>query len=163
MLSGQLIGAEALLRWQMNGQYIPPMQFIPVVEASDLMLPIGEWVVTTAIAQAATWRQQFSHPPRIAFNLSSRQFAGRKLARCVLDNLARWQLPTDAIELEITESMRLNPEGDSIDELRSLHDQGLRLSLDAFGTGYSSLSYLQRLPIDALKIDHSFITPLGSA
>ena len=162
MASGRLIGAEALLRWHMEGGFIPPDQFIPVAEETGLIHPIGDWVIATAIAQAATWRQQFSQTPRLAINLSPRQFAGRQLGRCVLDNLARWQLPTDAIELEITESILLNPEGDSIDELRSLHAQGLRLSLDDFGTGYSSLSYLQRLPIDVLKIDRSFITPLGS-
>ena len=160
--SGRLVGAEALLRWQVNGQHISPVQFIPVAEASGLIIPIGEWVISTAIAQAATWRQQFGQTPRIAINLSPRQLAGQKLARFVLDNLAHWQLPTDAIELEITESILLSPEGDGIDELRSLHAQGLRLSLDDFGTGYSSLSYLQRLPIDVLKIDRSFITPLGT-
>ena len=155
--SGRLIGAEALLRWQVDGAFIPPMEFIPVAEASGLIIPIGEWIIETVIAQAAAWRREFGQAPRLAINLSPRQ-----LARCVLDNLNRWQLPTEAIELEITESILLNPEGDSIDELRSLHVQGLHLSLDDFGTGYSSLSYLQRLPIDALKIDRSFITPLGS-
>lgn len=159
--SGRLVGAEALLRWQVDGEFIAPDQFIPVAEASGLIIPIGEWVIAEAMAQAAAWRQRFGQAPRIAINLSPRQFAGHQLARCVLDNLARWQLPTDAIELEITESVLLNPEGDSIDELRSLHAQGMRLSLDDFGTGYSSLSYLQRLPIDVLKIDRSFITPLG--
>ncbi len=160
--SGRLVGAEALLRWHVDGGFIPPDQFIPVAEETGLIIPIGEWIIETALAQAAAWRRQCPQAPRLAINLSPRQFAGRHLARCVLDNLARWQLPTEAIELEITESILLNPEGDSIDELRSLHAQGLRLSLDDFGTGYSSLSYLQRLPIDVLKIDRSFITPLGS-
>lgn len=160
--SGRLIGAEALLRWHVDGGFIPPDQFIPVAEETGLIIPIGEWIIETAIAQVADWRRQFSQAPRLAINLSPRQFAGRQLARCVLDNLTRWQLPTEAIELEITESILLNPEGDSIDELRALHAKGLRLSLDDFGTGYSSLSYLQRLPIDVLKIDRSFITPLGS-
>lgn len=141
---------------------IPPAQFIPVAESSGLIILIGEWVIETVTAQTAEWRRQFGQAPRLAINLSPRQFARRQLARCVLDNLARWQLPTEAIELEITESILLNPEGDSIDELRSLHAHGLRLSLDDFSTGYSSLSYLQRLPIDVLKIDRSFITPLGS-
>jgi diguanylate cyclase (GGDEF)-like protein/PAS domain S-box-containing protein len=160
--SGRMIGAEALLRWHVDGDFISPVEFIPVAESSGLIVPIGIWVIETVIAQAAEWRRQFGQAPRLAINLSPRQFAGRQLARCVLDNLARWQLPTDAIELEITESILLHPEGDSIDELRSLHAHGLRLSLDDFGTGYSSLSYLQRLPIDVLKIDRSFITPLGS-
>ncbi|WP_114973339.1 putative bifunctional diguanylate cyclase/phosphodiesterase [Rhodoferax ferrireducens] len=160
--SGRLIGAEALLRWHVDGGLIPPVEFIPVAETSGLIVSIGVWVIETAIAQAAEWRRQFGEAPRLAINLSPRQFAGGQLARCVLDNLNRWQLPTEAIELEITESILLHPEGDSIDELRSLHAHGLRLSLDDFGTGYSSLSYLQRLPIDVLKIDRSFITPLGS-
>lgn len=161
--SGRLIGAEALLRWHVDGGLIPPVEFIPVAETSGLIVPIGEWIIETVIAQAAQWRQQLGWAPRLAINLSPRQFVGNQLARCVLDNLRRWQLPTEAIELEITESMLLHPEGDSIDELRSLHAQGLRLSLDDFGTGYSSLSYLQRLPIKVLKIDRSFITPLGTA
>ena len=160
--SGRLVGAEALLRWHTDGRSIPPDQFIPVAEETGLIIPIGEWVIETAVAQAAEWRRQFSQAPRLAINLSPRQFAGRQLARCVLANLTRWQLPTEAIELEITESILLNPEGDSIDELQDLHAKGLRLSLDDFGTGYSSLSYLQRLPIDVLKIDRSFITPLGN-
>ncbi len=160
--SGRLIGAEALMRWHVDGGPIPPAEFIPVAESSGLIIPIGVWLIETVIAQAAQWRRQFDQTPRLAINLSPRQFAGHQLARCVMSNLHRWQLPTDAIELEITESILLNPEGDSIDELRSLHAQGLRLSLDDFGTGYSSLSYLQRLPIDVLKIDRSFITPLGS-
>lgn len=160
--SGRLIGAEALLRWHVDGGLIPPTEFIPVAESSGLIIPIGVWIIETVIAQAAQWRRQFVQTPRLAINLSPRQFAGRQLERCVMSNLNRWQLPTDAIELEITESILLNPEGDSIDELRSLHAQGLHLSLDDFGTGYSSLSYLQRLPIDVLKIDRSFITPLGS-
>lgn len=160
--SGRLVGAEALLRWHVDGGFIPPDQFIPVAEETGLIVPMGEWIIDTAIAQAAAWRRQFGQVPRLAINLSPRQFAGRQLARCVLASLARWQVPTEAIELEITESLLLNPEGDSMDELRSLHAQGLRLSLDDFGTGYSSLSYLQRLPIGVLKIDRSFITPLGS-
>lgn len=160
--SGRLVGAEALLRWHVDGGFIAPDQFIPVAEETGLIVPIGEWVIETAIAQAAAWRRQCNQVPRLAINLSPRQFAGHPLAHCVLASLTRWQLPTEAIELEITESILLNPEGDSIDELRKLHAQGLRLSLDDFGTGYSSLSYLQRLPIDVLKIDRSFITPLGS-
>lgn len=160
--SGRLVGAEALLRWHVDGGLIPPDQFIPVAEETGLIVPMGEWIIDTAIAQAAAWRRQFGQVPRLAINLSPRQFVGRQLAHCVLASLARWQLPTEAIELEITESLLLNPEGDSMDELRSLHAQGLRLSLDDFGTGYSSLSYLQRLPIGVLKIDRSFITPLGS-
>ncbi len=160
--SGRLIGAEALLRWHVDGGFISPVEFIPVAETSGLIIPIGEWIIATVIAQAAEWRREFGQAPRLAINLSPRQFATHQLARCVIDNLSRWQLPTEAIELEITESILLSPEGDSIDELRSLHAQGLHLSLDDFGTGYSSLSYLQRLPIDVLKIDRSFITPLGS-
>ncbi len=159
--SGRLIGAEALLRWSPDGQPVPPDRFIPVAEETGLIVPIGEWVIETALAEAARWRNEFVHAPRLAINLSPRQFSGGQLARCVLDNLARRELPTDAIELEITESILLQPEGDSIDVLRELHARGLRLALDDFGTGYSSLSYLQRLPIEVLKIDRSFIRALG--
>ncbi|MFZ2854415.1 MAG: EAL domain-containing protein [Rhodocyclaceae bacterium] len=160
--SGRLVGAEALLRWHVDDGFIAPEQFIPIAEETGLIIPIGEWVIDSAMAQVANWRRQFGKAPRLAINLSPRQFVGRQLASCILDGMTRWQLPTEAIELEITESILLNPDGESIGELRDLHGKGLRLSLDDFGTGYSSLSYLQRLPIDILKIDRSFITPLGS-
>jgi len=158
--SGRMVGAEALLRWKTDEGFISPERFIPVAEETGLILPIGAWVLETAIAQAAAWRQEYGWAPRIAVNLSPRQFWRRGMAESILAQLAAVGLPNDAIELEITESMLLRPEGDSIEELRILHGAGLRLALDDFGTGYSSLSYLRLLPIDVLKVDRAFIAAL---
>ena len=162
--SGRLVGAEALLRWQDGEQMVPPDSFIPIAEESGLIVPIGQWVLDTAIAQAAAWHRAWGEregaPPRIAINLSARQFWGSGLAERILARLGAERLPASAIELEITESVLLRQEGDSLPELRRLEESGLGLTLDDFGTGYSSLSYLRLLPIDTLKIDKSFIASL---
>lgn len=162
--SGRLVGAEALLRWLDGSQVVPPDHFIPIAEESGLIIPIGNWVLDTAISQAAAWHRAWDgrpgQPPRIAINLSARQFWGGGLAERILANLARENLSPSAIELEITESVLLRQEGGSLEELRRLEQSGLGLSLDDFGTGYSSLSYLRLLPIDTLKIDKSFISAL---
>ncbi|HJW02741.1 MAG TPA: EAL domain-containing protein [Azospira sp.] len=162
--SGRLVGAEALLRWHDGEQMVPPDSFIPIAEESGLIVPIGQWVLDTAIAQAAAWHRAWGErqglPPRIAINLSARQFWGGGLAEHILERLGAEGLPASAIELEITESVLLRQEGDSLAELRRLEGSGLGLSLDDFGTGYSSLSYLRLLPIDTLKIDKSFIAAL---
>jgi len=167
LATGRLEGAEALLRWNDGGHIVPPDRFIPVAEETGLIVPIGQWVLDTAIARAAAWRLHWqihrgagAEPPRVAINLSARQFWGSGIAQHVLQRLEREGLPPSAIELEVTESVLLRPEGDAVEELRRLHDAGVALALDDFGTGYSSLSYLRLLPIDTLKIDKSFIAAL---
>ncbi|MDD3354259.1 GGDEF domain-containing phosphodiesterase [Zoogloea sp.] len=160
LVSGRVIGAEALLRWQHAGRAIPPDHFIPVAEETGLIHPIGDWVIEQAIAQAARWRASHPEAPRIAINLSARQFWQPGLADALLQRLALHALPPGCIELEITESVMVQPEGPAINELSILRKQGVHLALDDFGTGYSSLSYLRNLPINRLKIDKSFIQPL---
>ncbi|RKT60501.1 PAS domain S-box-containing protein/diguanylate cyclase (GGDEF)-like protein [Azonexus fungiphilus] len=159
---GRLVGAEALLRWQDGETMIPPDQFIPVAEECGLIVPIGEWVIARAVSQIAEWRHRYPQVPPIAINLSPRQFWRPSLAQGMLDALAAADLPTSALEVEITESVVLDPEGDGIEQLNRLRAAGIGIALDDFGTGYSSLSYLQRLPISVLKIDRSFIRPLAA-
>lgn len=159
-LSGQLVGAEALLRWHDGEKQIPPDHFIPVAEECGLIVPIGDWVIEQAIRQILAWRKDFGEIPPIAINLSPRQFWRPALSSLILERLHTAGLPNDALEVEVTESVLLDPEGSSIDELLKLRAAGIPIALDDFGTGYSSLSYLQRLPISTLKIDRSFINEL---
>jgi diguanylate cyclase (GGDEF)-like protein/PAS domain S-box-containing protein len=158
--SGRLVGAEALLRWHDGNNQIPPDQFIPVAEECGLIIPIGDWVIEQSIAQIVEWRKTFGDIPPIAINLSPRQFWRSALSDLILERLLNAGLPNDVLEVEVTESVLLDAEGSSIDELLKLRAAGVQIALDDFGTGYSSLSYLQRLPISALKIDRSFITDL---
>jgi len=161
--NGRVVGAEALLRWHHDGRFIPPDHFIPVAEETGMIHAIGDWVLDTAIAQAARWHAECASPPRIAINLSPRQFWHSGLARGILQRLHTHGLPPDCIELEVTESVLIQPEGPAIGELRALRQHGLHLALDDFGTGYSSLSYLRNLPVNRLKIDKSFIFPLAGS
>lgn len=158
--SGMLLGAEALIRWHDGEKQVPPDHFIPVAEESGLIIPIGDWVIEQAIAQIAEWRQQFGDIPPIAINLSARQFWRPALSNQILERLKAHHLPNHVLEVEVTESVLLDAEGGSIEELRQLRQAGIPIALDDFGTGYSSLSYLQRLPIATLKIDRSFINNL---
>lgn len=159
-ITGQLMGAEALLRWHDGKKQIPPDQFIPVAEESGLIIQIGEWVIDRAILHILEWRERFGDIPRVAINLSPRQFWRSSVSDLILGKLALAGLPTSALEAEITESILLEADDSSVDQLRHLRDAGVSISLDDFGTGYSSLSYLQRLPISTLKIDKSFINNL---
>ena len=158
--SGVLVGAEALLRWHDGEQQIPPDHFIPVAEESGLIIPIGDWIIEQAIIQIAAWRKTYGEIPPIAINLSPRQFWRPALSQFILEKMRSGGLPASALKVEVTESVLLDAEGSSIDELLKLRAAGILIALDDFGTGYSSLSYLQRLPISTLKIDRSFINDL---
>lgn len=158
--SGRLTGAEALLRWHDGERYIPPDHFIPVAEDSGLIIQIGEWVIEQAIAQVIAWRARGLHVPPVAINLSPRQFWRSSVSDFMLEKMELAGLPTSAFKAEVTESVLLDAENISIEELQHLHAAGVMIALDDFGTGYSSLSYLQRLPIGTLKIDKSFINNL---
>jgi diguanylate cyclase (GGDEF)-like protein/PAS domain S-box-containing protein len=159
--SGRVVGAEALLRWQEDGRPIPPDHFIPVAEESGLIEPLGEWVLDAAVRQAADWHRRFAAPPRVAINLSPRQFWRRSLYHGIVERVARAGLTPQDLELEVTESVMLNTEGPAVEDLHRLREAGFRLALDDFGIGYSSLSYLRLLQPDCLKIDKSFIAALG--
>ncbi|KAF0191512.1 MAG: signal transduction protein [Gammaproteobacteria bacterium] len=156
--TGRIIGVEALLRWQHpDFGLVQPGEFIPLLEETGLIVPVGEWVLRTAMNQAVAWQAVGLDPIRVAINLSSRQFDGRQLLDTVLNLVKETGLETRWLELEITESLLMNNERLTLEMLQALSDAGIRLSIDDFGTGYSSLGYLKRFPIDTLKIDRSFV------
>ncbi len=156
--SGKLFGMEALLRWQ-HPQLgdVPPMKFIPLAEETGLILQIGEWVLRTACAQMQEWRRQGFDGLRMSVNLSARQLLQKDLTRRVNAILNETGLPSSLLDLELTESMLMENMQENIGTLQSLRQMGVAISIDDFGTGYSSLAYLQRLPIETLKIDRSFV------
>lgn len=158
ILSGRIIGAEALVRWQhpMRG-LIPPMDFIPLAEATGLIVQLGEWVLEAACAQAQRWKQMGWPTLRLAVNVSAREFTPGLPGR-IARLLQRYELEPAWLELEITESTLMHDIERVIGIMDRITALGVALSLDDFGTGYSSLSYLKRFPIDTLKIDRSFTT-----
>src|SRR5450830_276492 len=156
--SGEIVGVEALLRWQPLGKpMVMPNDFIPIAEETGLIVPIGEWVLRTACAQHVAWKKLGLPEVRMAVNLSARQFRQKNLEQLVARVLREAGCGATCLELEITESVVMdNPEA-AAQTLQKLSDMGVQLSIDDFGTGYSSLSYLKRFPIHSLKIDRSFV------
>ena len=153
-----LMGFEALLRWNHPTRgLVPPGQFVPALEESGLIVPVGEWVLREACAQIARWQRAGFVPVPVAVNLSGRQFRRRDLDEVVSGVLAAAGVAPALLELEITESCLMEDPEQAVRLLHRLRDAGVRISVDDFGTGYSSLSYLTRLPITALKIDRSFV------
>ncbi len=168
LATGSMIGMEALLRWQHPERgMVSPLEFIPALEESGLILAVGDWVVAEACRQMRDWSHAGLEPSPVAVNLSARQFRRRDLDQVIRRMLAEHGLPPALLELEITESSLMEDPKDAIRQLQALRDAGLRISVDDFGTGYSSLSYLTRLPLSTLKIDRAFvsaaITEPGSA
>lgn len=162
--SGCINGAEALIRWpQAGGGYIPPDEFIPLAESSGLIAEIGDWVVREACQACARWRAQGYRNLQVAVNLSYVQFRDGRLANTVRQALNEAGLPGDALELELTESMLIG-ESDSIQQqLEEIRSLGVVFAIDDFGTGYSNLAYLRRFRASSLKIDRSFVSPLGQS
>jgi diguanylate cyclase (GGDEF)-like protein len=159
--TGQITGVEALLRWQRaDGRLVPPIQFIPLLEDSGLIVPVGKWVLDAACAQIQAWQDQGLTPIPIAVNLSAKQFYQQDLADVVKRSLSEHRVGPGLLELEITESAAMHDAQVTSHALNKLKALGVRVAIDDFGTGYSSLGYLKRFPIDALKIDRSFITGL---
>ena len=152
--TGKVSGFEALLRWNHPERgMISPVEFIPLAEETGLILPLGEWVLRTACAQAAHWPQ----PVGVAVNLSAMQFKGRNLVQLTLNALASSGLAAARLDLEITESVLLQDEANTLSILHQLREIGVRISMDDFGTGYSSLAYLRNFPFDKIKIDRTFV------
>jgi EAL domain-containing protein (putative c-di-GMP-specific phosphodiesterase class I) len=136
---------------------VPPLEFIPVAEESGLILKVGEWVLREACAQLGKWRRAGHRHLGIAVNLSARQVLQPGFSDFVASLLDTNGLPPEALDLEITESVLMEPSEENVATLRRLTTMGVRFSIDDFGTGYSNLSYLKRFPIHALKIDRSFV------
>ena len=163
LASGKIIGMEALLRWQSpECGLVAPGEFIPLLEETGLILPVGAWVLDTACRQAQAWQQTGLSAARIAVNLSVLQFRQPGCAATVRNILEKSGMIRNAgtLELELTESLLVKDMDGTVALLDELHEMGVRLSIDDFGTGYSCLSYLKHLPIDKLKIDQSFIRNL---
>jgi diguanylate cyclase (GGDEF)-like protein/PAS domain S-box-containing protein len=156
--TGRITGVEALLRWERPDHgLISPGEFVPLLEDTGLIVPVGEWVLSEACRQVETWRRTGVEPVAIAINISARQFGARNLGEIIRRVLEEQRADPRYIELELTESLLMVNTEEAVRTLRYLKGLGLKLSIDDFGTGYSSLSYLKRFPIDALKIDRSFI------
>lgn len=160
--SGGLAGFEALVRWQ-HPEYgvIPPDEFIPIAEESGMIVPIGEWVLRSAVGQLAAWRAQGLPLAPVAVNLSARQFLQSDVIAMVGELLEQSGLAPGLLELELTESVSMADPERSVVVMRGLGDLGVMLSIDDFGTGYSSFGYLRRLPLDKLKIDKSFVQDMA--
>ncbi|MCX8087160.1 MAG: EAL domain-containing protein [Rhodocyclaceae bacterium] len=158
-----LCSAEALLRWTHPTRgAIPPLQFIPIAEETGLIGALGAWVLEAACRQIAAWQAAGFKPPRIAINLSAQQLRDAHFAEQVAETLKRHGLAPSAIELEITESAAMADPEKAVGELADLRDLGIRLAIDDFGTGHSSLAWLKHLPIQALKLDRSFVKDIES-
>jgi EAL domain-containing protein (putative c-di-GMP-specific phosphodiesterase class I) len=163
LTTGRICGFEALLRWQHPEKgVVPPAEFIPVLEDTGLIVPVGEWVLRSACAQIRAWQKSGLKVPPVSVNLSARQFEQQNLSEAVHRALSETGVSAELIEFEITESLLMNdPEG-AARTLASLKESGVKLSMDDFGTGYSSLGYLKRFPIDTLKIDRSFVHDISN-
>lgn len=154
----RILGFEALLRWNHPSRgVIPPSRFIPLAESSGLIVPLGQWALETACAEAVTW----DAPAYVSVNLSPLQFRQPDLPDQVADVLARTGLLAERLELEVTEGLLLDDSDLVLRTTRRLQQQAVRITLDDFGTAYASLSYLRRFPFDRIKIDKSFIRGIG--
>ncbi|HEY6896125.1 MAG TPA: EAL domain-containing protein [Rhodocyclaceae bacterium] len=163
LASGAVVGVEALIRWQHPELgLISPVEFIPIAESTGLILPIGEWVMQTALGQLRAWNEAGLPLGLVAVNLSALQFRQDKLPQTVARILAEAGLPATCLELELTESIAMEDPASAVVMMDALHSQGVRISIDDFGTGYSSLNYLKRFHIDKLKVDQSFVRDLAS-
>ncbi len=165
LASGKIIGMEALLRWQSPARgLVSPGEFIPLLEETGLILPVGEWILREASKQVRAWQKIGFQDINIAVNVSALQFRQPDFSGVLLDIFQKSGLDPGigALELELTESLLMNNVEVTVDTLNKLHEIGIQLSIDDFGTGYSSLSYLKRFPISSLKIDQSFVRDLAS-
>lgn len=160
--SGQLVGVEALVRWhQPELGLVPPIRFIPIAEDTGFINQLGKWVLFEACRQMLRWQERGLYVPKMAVNLSVKQFERGSMVAMVKEILAETGLAASRLQLEVTESVIMHT-GDALSFLQDLHATGVGLAIDDFGTGYSSLAYLKQMPVQTLKIDRSFIKDIGS-
>jgi len=156
--TGEIIGVEALLRWERGDEgIVMPGRFIPLLEDTGLIIPVGEWVLRRACRDLQTWLAEGCGLVPVAVNLSPRQFRSRDLVHMIDKVLRESGTDPRLLELEITESSVMDDPEFAMQTLQACHERGIRIAIDDFGTGYSSLSYLKRFPLDVLKIDRSFV------
>ena len=161
VLARRISGVEALVRWKHPEQgIIAPNKFIPIAEENGLIVEIGQWVLRKACNQVREWMNAGVPPISVSVNVSSAQFRQGRVWHAVRGALAHSNLPPQSLTLELTESMLIDNQSETIEMLYELKDMGVKLSVDDFGTGYSSLTYLSRFPLDELKIDRSFLKGL---
>ncbi len=159
--SGGMVGAEALLRWNHHTRgMLSPGLFVPIIEDTGLIVPIGQWVLEEACRKFMEWREQGIALQRIAVNVSARQFRNDDFLSVVKDIIFRTGIRPEQLELELTESILMEDVESAMEVLQGLRTMGVRTAIDDFGTGYSSLNYLKQFPVDTLKIDRSFIQNL---
>ncbi len=160
---GRITGAEALLRWQHPRRgIVSPDEFIPLLEETGLIVQVGRWVLEEACRQAVEWQQAGLYMPSVSVNLSARQLQSEILLADVAATLEKTGLSPTCLDLEITESMLMHNADTAICTLSALKKMGVTISLDDFGTGYSSLAYLKRFPLDAVKVDRSFVQDIAA-
>ncbi len=163
LTSGEVIGAEALLRWSHPTRgLIPPAEFIPIAESSDLILSIGDWIISEICRQSQEWKQYGLPKLQLGFNVSGIQFRKSNLHEHIMESLASKGLAIEAIDIEITESVAMERTGKVRENFGRLSDAGISISMDDFGTGFSSLSNLQAFPVRRLKVDGSFVAGIGT-
>lgn len=156
---GRVSGVEALLRWESPELgMVTPLEFIPILEETGLIMEVGEWVLRQACNEFGALYPDL----RLAVNLSSRQFAQAELAERITDVLVEAAYNPAQLDIEITESVLASDPDVAVEILQRLHKTGIHIAIDDFGTGYSSLSYIKRFPIDCLKVDRSFVQNLAS-
>ena len=159
--SHEVVGVEALLRWpQEDGSHISPLSFIPLAEDTGLIKPIGSWIIEQAIQDIHQLNQSLGKRLQIAINLSARQFVKPELLQTIRQALESTGIAPELVEFEITESMLIDKTDQAFLIMKKLRALGVKLAIDDFGTGYSSLSYLKNFPVNTMKIDRSFISPL---
>lgn len=160
--TGSLMGMEALVRWNHPERgVVSPAHFIPLAEETGLIVALGDWVLRTSCEQQKRWLDQGKYFHKVAVNLSPRQFLERSFTARVAEVLELTQLPSQYLELEITESSAMENASETINMMSELNEMGVSLAIDDFGTGYSSLAYLKRFPLQKLKIDRSFINDVA--
>lgn len=155
--TGAICGLEALLRWEHDGRLVTPMEFIPILEYTGLIVPVGEWVMRSVCEQISRWQKSRLAVRPVAVNLSARQFQSKDICGKIGAILKDSGIAPQLLEVELTESLLMSDAEEAVNSLRDLKALGVRIAVDDFGTGYSSLAYLKRFPLDALKIDRAFV------